>query len=401
MSSLRIFTGTPCNFDGTQDFFDRESGLTARGFESIGVSTGAITLGPQKAGDLPMMLRASLHELESTSWWSQRHLDALIFYTWGNPNYQRMVSAAKSAEIKVAQVTDAQGIISPLTDWKAHVRSATAHYWHEPMVKRCLRTLIKLPYSHTLRILTRDLPMARNLCSGDFFFAATPSAKIRYQKLVKYLIGDAAQEKICFIPIPVNFHFAYEYGETKENEVIAVGRWDSTQKRTPLLMSTISHVLGRNPEVKFQIYGATTPGMEGWRNQMCSAWRERIFFHGKVANAELAAAYRRARVMLVSSAYEGCHNASAEAVCSGATVVACRSPYLDAVAWHAGKNSGRLAEHSTPEILGDALLMELQSWERGERSPLSISQSWSSELHPDRVAHKILQVLDLKRNHIK
>jgi glycosyltransferase involved in cell wall biosynthesis len=396
MPTLRIFTGTPCNFDGTQDFFDRESGLTARGFESIGVSSGAITLGPKKTGDLPAMLRASWYELESPSWWSQQHLDALIFYTWGNPNYQRMVSAAKAAEIRVAQVTDTQGILSPLTDWKAHVRSAAAHYWHEPIYKRYLRTLLKLPYTHTLGILRRDLPMARTLCSGDFFFAATPSATIRFQKLVKYLLGDAAKEKICFVPIPVNFHFSYKLGETKENEVIAVGRWDSMQKRTPLLMTTISHVLGRNPVVNFRIYGPTTPSMEQWRNQMCTAWRKRIFFHGKVPNDELAAAYRRARVMLVSSAYEGCHNASAEAVCSGATVVACRSPYLDAVAWHAGRNSGRLAEHSTPEILGDTLLMELQSWDNGERSPMAISQSWSSELHPDRVALKIVQVLDLK-----
>lgn len=392
---MRVFSATPCNFHGNQDFFDRDSGLTCRGFEAIGIESGSITLGPEKPGDLPAMQRATWNELEKTSWWKEQRLDGLVFYTWGNPKYRRMVDAAKATGIKVAQCTDTQGILSPLSDWKAHILSETAHYWHLPSYKKYLRMLLKLPYTHTLRILNRDLPMARAICAGDFFLTSTPSAELRFRRFASRLLGEAAADKIYFVPIPVNFHFRFVDGDTKENEVIAVGRWDSLQKRTPLLMSTITYALRHNFDVKFRIFGKPTLEMEDWRSKLSAAWRDRVYFHGKAPNEELATAYRRARVILVSSAYEGCHNASAEAVCSGATVVACRSPYLDAVAWHAGRNSGCIAEHASSESLGDALLHELRLWDQGERSPLAISQSWTKEFHPDRVAHRILELFEL------
>ena len=96
--------------------------------------------------------------------------------------------------------------------------------------------------------------------------------------------------------------------------------------------------------------------------------------------------------MLVSSAYEGCHISSAEAVCSGASVVGCRSAFLCAIAWHTSKHSGSLSDVATPEALTSTLLAELAAWDRGERDPLAISQQWVSELHPDRVASRILEL---------
>jgi hypothetical protein len=96
--------------------------------------------------------------------------------------------------------------------------------------------------------------------------------------------------------------------------------------------------------------------------------------------------------MLVSSAYEGCHNASAEAVCSGASVVACRSPFLGAIEWHASKQSGRLSGAATAEELSRTLLAELAAWESGARDPRAISRAWTWELHPDRVAARILEL---------
>ena len=178
----------------------------------------------------------------------------------------------------------------------------------------------------------------------------------------------------------------------KQDEVVAVGRWDSLQKRTPLLTATISKALAMRPSSRFRIFGRITPELESWHRQLPTTIRSQVVLEGLVSNAELATAYQRARVMLVSAAYEGCHNSSAEAVCSGASVVACRSPFLGALEWHASKNSGRLAERATPESLAQALLDELAAWDRGEREPLAISEAWTRELHPDRVATRILEI---------
>ena len=389
---MRWFTGTPRNFEGGQTFFDRDSGLTMRGFAALGVESGAITLGPARADDLPEMTRATRAELEDPAWWAARHLDGLVFYTWGQPQYIGMVRAARAAGIKVAQVTDTQGIMSPVADWKSHMLSEAAHFWHEPRWKQWCRTLAKAPYTHTLRLIHRDLPMARAIAASDVFLAATPTAAVRFKKFMGMLQGREASDRVWMVPIPVNFHFCYGATDQKQDEVIAVGRWDSQQKRTPLLLETISLALQRNPGITFTIYGQASPEMATWHRHLTARQRANVRLEGVVSNVTLAAAYRRAKVMLVSAAYEGCHNASAEAICSGASVVGCRSPFLGAIDWHASKNSGRLAVRATPEALAAALHDELVAWDHGQRDPVAISAAWTRELHPDRVAARILDL---------
>jgi hypothetical protein len=373
-------------------FFDRDSGLTARGFGKLGVESGSVTLGPALPGDLPAMRRATWQELENPAWWGKLGLDGLVFYTWGNAQYRRMTEAAMAAGIRVAQVADQQGVTSPVSDWRAHLQAEAAHDWHEPRWKQLARTALKLPYTCTLRTLTLDRAHAQAIAASDFFLASTPQADMRYRRLVSRLVGREAADKVRFVPIPVNFHFTFTEQDTKHDEVIAVGRWDSLQKRTPLLMAAITATLPRRPETRFRIFGQVTPELEDWHAGLPPAQRPRVVLEGLLPNAALAEAYRRARVMLVSAAYEGCHNASAEAICSGATVVACRSPFLSALEWHAGKNSGRLADAATGEALSSALLAELETWDRNERDPHAISAAWTRELHPDKVAARILEL---------
>lgn len=392
---MRIFTGTPCNFDGTEDFFARDSGLTARGFERIGVESASITLGPPKPGDLPMMRRASRAELESPDWWRALGLDGLVFYTWGHAQYRHMVRAAMTAGIPVAQVADQQGFISPLADWPAHVSAEEAHYWHHPRWRRVARTLLKLPYSTTLRIPFRDLPAAKAIAASDLFLTATPSATARYKRFMRRVgMADSAR-RIHFAPIPVNFHFRHDPSVSKEQEVIAVGRWDSVQKRTPLLTKTIAAALKKRPGIRFRIFGRVTEELEAWHGSLPESHRTNVHLEGLVSNTELVKAYQSARCMLVSSAYEGCHNASAEALCCGASVVACRSPFLGALEWHTGSASGTLAASPSAEDLSQALLDELAQWDLGNRDAGRISREWTAIMHPDRVAIRILELFDL------
>ncbi len=390
---MRIFTGALYPYpDGSQAFFDREAGLLSQGFEALGIESGSITLGPAIPGDLPAMTRASLQQLEDPKWWAALNLDGLVLITWANYPFRPVVKAAMKAGIHVAQVTDTQGISSPIADWSAHLRAERAHYWFEPRWKQIARTLVKLPITLTTRVIYRDLRDARTIAASDYFFAPTPRAAERYQDFTRRLQGVRAAERVRFVPFPVNFHFEYSPSESKLEEVVAVGRWDSHQKRTPLLTRTIDQTLKSRPTVKFRIFGQRSPGLDQWHQQLPAHLREQVVIEGLVPNSRVAEAYQRARVILVSAAYEGCHNASAEAVCSGTSVVGCRSPFLGVLEWHASKNSGRLADKETPESLAQALLDELVSWDNGERDPVAISKAWTQELRADRVA---VQILDL------
>lgn len=390
----RIATGTPCNFDGTQDFFDRDSGLTMRGFQSIGIDSYSITLAPAKPGDLPVMKRATWQELESHEWWRSQKLDGLVFYAWGNPKYRRMVAAAKTAGIRVAQFTDTQGIISPLADWKAHIRSEEAYFWHEPTTKRFLRKIGKLAYSHTLRILIRDRNIVKSILEGDLFLSATPNSEVRYKRLVRRITGKDYSDRIHYVPLPVNWHFEYDGTIKKDNDIVAIGRWDSHQKRSGLLIATINEFLKKHQKTRFRIFGSTTEQLKTWHSQLNTQMRDQVILEGLVPNHELAEPLKKAKIILVSSAYESFHIASAEAVCCGATVVACRSPFLDPLEWHSSKCSGTLSDSPTPESLSNALHHELQAWDMGHRDPFAISNSWIKEFHPEYVAKRILELLN-------
>jgi glycosyltransferase involved in cell wall biosynthesis len=389
---MRIFTGSPYPYVGTETFFDNNVGLLSSGFQALGIESEAITLEPARPGDFTAMRRASWKQMEDPHWWKDLNLDGLVFINWGNWRFQRMVAAAMKAGIHVAQMTDTQGIQSPVSDWRAHLQAEGAHYWYEPRWKQISRTLAKLPITLTARIAYRDWRDAKTIASSDYFLAPTPRAAERYRNLTRRLQGANAARRIRFVPFPVNFHFNYSPEISKIEEVVAVGRWDSSQKRTPLLMATISNALALRPTIKFRIFGKISPELRSWHLKLENPLREQVSLEGNVASYSLAAAYQRARVILVSSAYEGCHNASAEAICCGATVVGCRSPFLGVLEWHAGKSSGRLAEQATPESLSHALFEELDSWNHGERDPASISQAWTQELRADRVAAQILKL---------
>lgn len=395
---MRIFTGSPTNFMGTQMFYDRDSGLTSRGFEAIGVTSNVVTLKPEKPGDLPQLMRASWEQFHDVTWWKSQNLDGLVLYTWGKTKFRGVVKAAMAAGIKVAQVTDTQGIFSPISDFSGHLRAEQAHYWHEPAIRRIFRTLCKLPLSCTIRMVGRDRERAQAIAGSDFFFAPTPRAALRFQSLVRRLVGKEHVSKVRFVPIPVNFHFTYDSSISKCDEVIAVGRWDSLQKRAPLLMSCVSHALERRATITYRIFGKITPELEKWQQSLPQNQRDQVILEGMVANSELAQAYQRARIMLVSAAFEGCHNSSAEALCCGASVVACRSPFLGALEWHASKSSGRLARRATGPGLAEALLDELAAWDRGERDPEAISRAWTTEMLPDRVAEKIVAIFNESEN---
>ena len=388
----RWYTGTPRNFRGDETYFARESGLTCRGLQKLGHDSRAVMPGPPMPDDLPDLIRATKEELASPVWWEGLGLEGMIFYTWGSPRYARMVSAARSAGVRVAQVTDTQGVFSPLSDWKAHLGAERAHYWHEPRWKQTARTLAKIPVSHTVRILTRDIPTARAIAGSEFFLVSTPQAEARYRSFVSRLVGTDAARKVRFIPVPVNFHFRFDpAADRKEDEVLAVGRWDSLQKRTPLLLETISLAIDRCT-ASFRIFGKIPPEMEAWYASLNARAKSRVILEGVVPNAVVAEAYKRAKVMLVSSAYEGCHNSSAEAVCSGASVVGCRSPFLSVLEWHCSKGSGRLADKPSARALADALCQELECWDTGGRDPGRISMDWMPDFRPDLVAKKILDL---------
>jgi len=391
-ATSRWYTLVPKNFTGKGRFLDRDSGLLCRGFEIIGRNPRAVLLGPSHEDEWPLVLRASMSDMTSPVWWRSLGIEGIVMFSWGDPGYQLIANAIVAAGVHLVQVTDTHGVISPLADAPAHLRVHWEHRWNEPAWRRILRTVLALPSAYLIRPLTKDRARVRMMTTGEAFCGATPEAVERYRRLVRRLAGAEAAKRIHLLPIPVNPAFDFTESDTKLDQVIALGRWDILQKRWQLLARTITIAVNKRDTTRFRIFGKTPPEMLAWHEGLPPKHRDRIVIEGFVPNDEVALAFRHARVMLVSSAYEGCHIASAEAVCSGASVVGCRSPFLSAVAWHAGADSGQLAKRPIPEELAAALLDELELWDRDLRNPHTISRTWCQVFHADKVALRAIEI---------
>jgi hypothetical protein len=390
-SHLPWHTLVPANFGGSGRFWDRDSGLLCRGFEMIGRQPRAILLAPSREGEDPRVFRATMEELTNPTWWRDLGIEGAVMFSWVRPRYQAIASAVVAGGVKLVQLTDTHGVLSPYADWRAFLRLHWEHRWNEPAWKRLLFTLASLPDGFLLRH-SKDRARARLIATGTCFCAATPEAVTRFARLVGRFEGQAAASRVHLLPLPVNpaFHFAER--DRKIDEVISIGRWETAQKRTPLLTATIERVAAARPATTFRIFGRASGAMHTWHAALPLSIRQRVIIQGFVPNDEVAAIFRRSRVMLVSSAYEGCHISSAEAVCAGASVVGCKSPFLSAITWHASHDSGRLCAKARPAELARTLIDELDAWDRGERDPLRISRHWCEIFHPDRVAMRAIQL---------
>jgi glycosyltransferase involved in cell wall biosynthesis len=192
------------------------------------------------------------------------------------------------------------------------------------------------------------------------------------------------------LPLPVPDYFKEEAEDgLRERHVIAVGRWDAPVKRPELLAAVIRICLNRDRAVSFTIVGGGNEIFTELQKSLAPDAASRIELKGIVSNEELVALYRRSRTLICTSAYEGYHISSAEALCSGCSVVAPRHPLLPALEWYASRNSGSLAAADSAGSLADALFLELDAWDAGMRAAYEISRDWRAILSATQVSETL------------
>jgi len=155
----------------------------------------------------------------------------------------------------------------------------------------------------------------------------------------------------------------------------AIGRWDDPQKDPALLRRAIQRALKRDSGVRFALFGPGTERFIGLDD-------ERVTLHGEVPHDRLAGALRRARTLVFSSRWEGLPIAAMEALACGCTVVGTKIPAFEAIQ----EAGGGCAVGRSAARLADAIIAELDAWERGERSAAAISERWRALVDRRRVA---------------
>ncbi len=354
---MRIFTATPVSFRANDHFFSRDSGLICDMLREMGVESRAIMPLPvypdDREGDV---LRAEAADLSSPDWWREQRLDGLVLYSWASPHYLSIARAVKRAGIPFIMHFDACGL--DLDIRKASLPLAARQWEH-------------------LKNIGVNLMRARNMRLATAVTASPPVI----EKLRRHpFFGRSIAEKCHALPCPVASCFFYD-GTPKENKIIVVGRWDENlHKRSVYMLQTLEKLYASDLPAGLpvtDIYGSVSQEILRLYQRLPAATKKMILFHGAVPNRELVNAYRKARISLCTSLAEGCHIASCEALCCGCSVVTPSRPrFLDNVMWYTTKQSGRIANGDTPDLLAHTLAEELSAWEKGERSAPHIATTW-------------------------
>ena len=331
MKPLRVLTCTPVAFRGDHTFFARESGLLSRGLRMAGIYSFAVMPLPAQDGDEEGLIRASVEQLQDASWWRSHSADAVVFYSWAMPEYAPVSRAIKASGAKLLLYLDASGLWNPWSDGKDWFRA----YW---IFNTRTHGRLWGPTRFLLGALRQSIPATlakprlEHMALADVIGTGSPGALARTKRYAETFGFGHITDRMVLSPPPIPVHFRYE-SEQKKKRVICVARWLKPDRAQ------------KNP------------------------------------------------AMLLASLVLF-HLASFEAACCGCSIVALDSPDLPALQWLAASD-GTLAHEAKPESFATALLAEAAKWENGHRSAKDISHRWSSELHADKAAARVLRQLAL------
>ena len=386
----RWFTCTPVEFDGGADFFSRDSGLMCRGFQMLGMESRAVMPGVRKPGDEDELTRTEYANLESPGWWGSLDLDGVVLYAWGSPEFRHVAAAIHNAGIRLVLNQDNGGLVSPTLGPLAWLKEQWVLSGAGRMRGGRWRFLLLAAKGLSKGLFWDDPLRIRHLRMGDVIACVTPIAAENYRRYCRIRAGIDLSERVRVIPHPVDTRFCLT--GPKRRQVVTVGRWDDLrQKRPDLLMEVIGRLLERDPDVEVEIIGGGEERLQQWHGRLSQKQRSRVRLRGRMQPGDMVAVYAASQVSYCPSAFESFHIASGEALCCGCSVVAARSPSLAAFPWFEEEEGGTLSAKDDTAGHVDAICIELQHWQAGERNATAIAELWQSRLHADKVAGAVIK----------
>ena len=396
-ASLRVFTCTPICFEGNHGFFTRESGLFSRGLQELGIESITIMPGPAEPDDEECLLRVAYQQLESEQFWRSLNLDGLVLYSWALLRYLPIANAVGAAGIPLLINVDSCGLVS---------RPANPRLWMRDLLPYlCRKATPPMELARLVWQIVDNCGINRG-AGGRLktYEAATvacgvsPMATQWLQREAAYFGKSHLAQKIRYLPHPQMRMFSYN-GEPKENLVLSVARWekeDWVQKNPTVLLDALDKFLGAFPKWHACIIGSGASHLVSRLRRHRLANLRRCEFIDFMQPDELVPFYRKAKIGVWSSRSEGQIGTGAQALCCGCSVVAGNSGTLSCFHHYVSRESGRLALGMNSDALAEALKLEAQAWDKGERDPERISHVWTQEFHDVKVASRALEFLGLR-----
>ena len=220
----------------------------------------------------------------------------------------------------------------------------------------------------------------------------SPGAGVNLAYVLNYWGLRRYVAKLAWIPNSV--HDDYLEGTLPEKDglkIVAVGRWDDRLvKGADILARVISGALNGMEDIRFAVIGS---GEEIVRQAIPERLLERVEFTGQLDVTALKKLLREAKIMIVPSRLESFSIASAEALCSGCSLVV--TPVESLVYLSGGGAFGSVSRDFRPSSLMAALDHEIKQWRGGARRSDQISNYWRSQLSKEKIGQQWVDLVTI------
>ncbi len=384
-------------FRGDSWFFTRESGLFSKGLAALGIDSRSVMPGPAKQDDAQSLLRVPYPQLESADFWRGLELDGLILYSWAAPRYLSIAKAVQSAGIPFLVNVDSCGLVSRSANPRLWRRDLLSYLWTKATSPlEAARFISDIFDNFGIRRVARA--RLNTYEAATVVCGVSPLATLWLQREALGLGKPHLVPKIRYLPHPQMRVFTYSR-EGKENLLLSVARWekeDWVQKNPAVLLDAFERFLSARPDWKACIVGKGASGLAAALGKSQSASLSRCEFIDFLQPDDLVPFYNRAKIACWSSRSEGQIGTGAQALCCGCSVVAGNSGTLSCFHHYVSRESGRLALGMDADSLAEALQLEAEAWDTGQREPIRISHIWCNEFHAVNVAARALDFLGLQ-----
>lgn len=362
--------------DITTRFEPYVEGLRAIGIEAITVCPAGMKIGYPYS----TVVFNDYRQLTFPDFWRNLGCSNAFIITWHRMT--DILLAMREAGMRAIAIGDSDGLVS-----------LRAHPWDT------LRYKISEQKNYRNKIGAAKLWLSNWLFRGaahDFeLIAATEAAHIfglpnvgGVKQFGRFLVNrgaTVAANKLATIPYPVAEAFCTEPIITqKANRVIAVGRWNSYQKNAPLLAATLECLTRYGCNTEFLIVGN---GAEAAFSSVAKL-NPAIHLLGVQPKEQIVKLMSDSRFVLIPSRWESGPIVANEMLALGGTIVGTPIPTLIGLVEET--RFGRVSIKHNAHTLANAIVTELDCWEKNQRNPQAIANYWRSIVNPVQVARRML-----------
>ena len=355
------------------------AGLRALGHQPVFVCTA------ETAAGFPgeFHLCATREAMKDPGFWRSVGAEVVLIVTWHRMAEE--LRAIRSAGSRAVSISDSDGRAGSKLFWRWNLERQILYQPTRAERWRFFKGWLTLQLRQRLyRSFPEDQQSVESTRESDVVALGHRGGVANFRRFLASMGASELGAKLRVVPFTIGASFlACPLPAQKENLVVAIGRWDDPQKNAPLLVAALRRFFASHPATRIEIFG------QGGAPFFAALAEEnrRLVYRGVQVQEVVAETLSRARAIVFSSRWEGCPHAAIEMLALGGTLVGTKMPSLES--WTEEGRFGRCAR-PRPAALAAALAEEMKAWDRGDRDPHAIAQTWREKVRPERVCAELL-----------